>query len=108
MAHSLPESTLRTRLEALTPNQRFVLQALQQETQLISAQDLFAKLRQTEKIGLATIYRALETLKLAGFIQHQVTLSGESLYQTLEQDRHSPPAYSAANPFRSKAVPCKN
>jgi Fur family ferric uptake transcriptional regulator len=23
-----------------------------------------------------------------GFIQHQVTLSGESLYQTLEQDQH--------------------
>ena len=105
MAHSLPESTLRTRLEALTPNQRLVLQELQQETQLISAQDLFAKLRQTEKIGLATIYRALETLKLAGFIQHQVTLSGESLYQTLEQDRHSLTCLQCGESFPIQGCP---
>ncbi|MFM1843413.1 MAG: Zinc uptake regulation protein [Cyanobacteriota bacterium] len=94
MDRSLPsrgdtESPLRVRLEALTPNQRLVLQTLQQEADLISAQDLFAKLRKTEKIGLATIYRALETLKVAGFIQHQVNRSGESLYQVLGQDCHS-------------------
>ncbi|MGA1622218.1 MAG: Fur family transcriptional regulator [Synechocystis sp.] len=84
-----PSTSLSDRLAALTPNQRLVLQTLQRESALISAQDLFAKLRETQKIGLATVYRALDTLKLAGFIQHQVTLSGESLYQTLEQDRHS-------------------
>lgn len=86
MTNSPP--SLATRLEGLTSNQRLVLQTLQQETDLISAQDLFAKLRETQKIGLATVYRALDTLKVAGFIQHQVTLSGESLYQTLEQDQH--------------------
>ena len=83
------EGTLRDRLEALTVNQKLVLQALQRETEPLSAQSLFAKLRETKKIGLATVYRALEALKLAGFIQHQATMTGELLYQTLEQDRHA-------------------
>lgn len=99
------EDPLRTRLEALTPNQRLVLKALQQETDLISAQALFAKLRQTEKIGLATVYRALEALKVAGLIQHQTTLSGESLYQTLEQDRHSLTCLQCGESFPIQGCP---
>jgi Fur family ferric uptake transcriptional regulator len=76
-------------LQNLTGNQKRVLLALQQNPQPLSAQDLYARLRQQEAIGLATVYRALEALKLKGLIQHQVNLQGESLYQPLDRDRHS-------------------
>ncbi|MEY2985366.1 MAG: hypothetical protein RLZZ568_1983 [Cyanobacteriota bacterium] len=102
---TIPSPSLSDRLSALTPNQRLVLKALQQELALISAQDLFAKLRKTEKIGLATVYRALEALKVAGFIQHQVTLSGESLYQTLDQDQHSLTCLQCGESFPIQGCP---
>ena len=84
-----PFPSRRDRLESLTHNQRRVLGTLQAETKWISAQDVFATLRTTSNIGLATVYRAIDTLKLAGLIQQQVGLNGESVYQTLDQDRHS-------------------
>jgi len=100
-----PPPSLGVRLESLTPNQRLVLQTLQQVPDLISAQDLFAKLRETHKIGLATVYRALDVLKVAGFIQHQVTLNGESLYQTLDQDQHCLTCLQCGESFPIKGCP---
>lgn len=102
------EGTLRARLEALTVNQRLVLQALERETDPLSAQSLFTKLRETKKIGLATVYRALEALKLAGFIQHQATMTGELLYQTLEQDQHCLTCLQCGESFPIQGCPVQS
>ncbi|TVP61902.1 MAG: transcriptional repressor [Leptolyngbya sp. LCM1.Bin17] len=72
----------------LTPGQQAVLAALQQQPQPISAQALHGVIRGQRSIGLATVYRALELLKLLGLVQHRVTLTGETLYSAVEQDHH--------------------
>lgn len=105
---SLPTPSLAVRLESLTVNQRLVLQALQRETEPLSAQALFTKLRETKKIGLATVYRALDALKLAGFIQHQATMTGELLYQTLEQDQHCLTCLQCGESFPIQGCPVQS
>lgn len=72
----------------LTRHQQTVLDVLSQQTQPVSAQGLYSVLRQQQGIGLATVYRALETLKLRGLIQSRVSVNGESLYSSVEQDQH--------------------
>lgn len=72
----------------LTRNQQAVLDVLSQQTQPVSAQELYGLLRQQQAIGLATVYRALETLKLRGFVQSRTSANGESLYSSVEQDQH--------------------
>jgi Fur family ferric uptake transcriptional regulator len=55
----------------------------------ISAQDLYVELRRLDQpVGLATIYRALEALKLDGQVQVRTLASGESLYSANHNDRH--------------------
>ena len=72
-----------------TRSQERVFQCLQSLEQEISAQDLFAELRdRNQGMGLATVYRALDALKLEGVVQMRTLASGESLYSTLKQDRH--------------------
>ena len=71
-----------------TPAQTAVLTTLRQQSQPISAQALYAQMRMHQRIGLATIYRALDALKRLGRVQHRTTLTGETLYNTVEQDRH--------------------
>jgi Fur family transcriptional regulator, ferric uptake regulator len=72
----------------LTRNQQAVLDLLSQQTQPVSAQALYSVLRQQQVIGLATVYRALETLKLRGLVQSRAGANGESLYSPVEQDQH--------------------
>jgi Fur family transcriptional regulator, ferric uptake regulator len=72
----------------LTRNQQFVLDLLGQQTQPVSAQALYGVLRQQQAIGLATVYRALEALKLRGLAQSRAGANGESLYSPVEQDQH--------------------
>ena len=61
----------------LTRNQQAVLDGLSQQTQPISAQALYSVLRQQQAIGLATVYRALETLKLRGVVQSRASTNGK-------------------------------
>ncbi len=72
----------------LTRNQQAVLDGLSQQTQPISAQALYSVLRQQQAIGLATVYRALETLKLRGLVQSRASTNGEALYSLVKQDQH--------------------
>jgi Fur family transcriptional regulator, ferric uptake regulator len=73
----------------LTRSQDRILQLLKQLQRSASAQDIYVELRnRTQGVGLATIYRALETLKLAGAVQVRTLASGESLYSSLQEDRH--------------------
>jgi Fur family transcriptional regulator, ferric uptake regulator len=72
-----------------TRSQDRVLNLLKSLNQAISAQDLYVELRNRDQgMGLATVYRALEALKLEGIIQVRTLASGESLYSPVQEDRH--------------------
>jgi Fur family transcriptional regulator, ferric uptake regulator len=73
----------------LTRGQATVLSWLQQQEHPASAQQIYTHLRQQgTALGLATIYRALETLKRHGLIQSRITESGEALYSSIQEDCH--------------------
>jgi len=73
----------------LTRSQQRVLKLLQQLSQAISAQDIYAQLRhQEQNIGLATVYRSLEALKTQGLIKGITLPNGEAIYSLMPSDRH--------------------
>ncbi|MFM6128922.1 MAG: Fur family transcriptional regulator [Sphaerospermopsis kisseleviana] len=72
----------------LTHNQQAVLDVLHQQADALSAQELYSLLRQRQAIGLATVYRALETLKLRGLIKSRMGANGEALYSPVVPDQH--------------------
>ncbi|TAF51523.1 MAG: transcriptional repressor [Oscillatoriales cyanobacterium] len=66
-----------------------ILGLLNTQPQALSAQEIFIELRQrNQSLGLATIYRALDALKLAGLLQVRTQANGEALYSSAHQDRH--------------------
>ncbi|BAZ15328.1 ferric uptake regulation protein [Calothrix sp. NIES-4071] len=55
----------------------------------ISAQDMYVELRsRNQSMGLATVYRSLEALKLEGMVQMRTLPNGEALYSLAQQDKH--------------------
>jgi Fur family transcriptional regulator, ferric uptake regulator len=72
-----------------TRSQERVLSLLKLLNRAISAQDLYVELRnQQQSMGLATVYRSLEALKIEGTVQVRTLASGESLYSCVQQDKH--------------------
>ena len=72
-----------------TRSQQRILRLLKKLNRAISAQDLYVELRKGGKgIGLATVYRSLEALKLQGLVQMRKLPSGESLYSSVKTDQH--------------------
>lgn len=72
-----------------TRSQERILNLLKTMNQAISAQDIYLELRQrNESMGLATVYRSLDALKLEGTIQVRTLANGESLYSTMQEDKH--------------------
>ncbi|MEM9771202.1 MAG: transcriptional repressor [Cyanobacteria bacterium P01_D01_bin.73] len=72
-----------------TRNQDQILQTLKSLSYEIAAQDLYVHLQEHgHKIGLATVYRALDVLKQRGEIQVRTSKSGISLYGSLKRDHH--------------------
>ncbi|AFZ35249.1 ferric uptake regulator, Fur family [Stanieria cyanosphaera PCC 7437] len=72
-----------------TRSQERILQLLKNVKRAISAQDLYIKLRKSnQNMGLATVYRSLEALKLQGEIQVRTLPNGESVYSSIHQDQH--------------------
>ncbi len=70
-------------------SQERILSVLQSLKRAISAQDLFIVMRDRKQgMGLATVYRALEGLKLDGMVQVRTLANGESLYSLIQEDRH--------------------
>ncbi len=66
-----------------------ILTTLRSLDRAISAQDLYVEMRRHGKpIGLATVYRALDALKLEGLVQVRTLATGESLYSLVQEDRH--------------------
>ncbi|MEB3182404.1 MAG: Fur family transcriptional regulator [Nostocaceae cyanobacterium] len=74
---------------ARTRSQERILNLLKAINRGISAQDIYVELRNcNQTMGLATVYRSLEALKLEGVVQVRTLASGESLYSCLQQDKH--------------------
>lgn len=72
-----------------TRSQDRIINLLKSQNQALSAQDIYLELRRrAQSIGLATVYRALEALKLEGVLQVRTLANGESVYSTLQQDQH--------------------
>jgi Fur family ferric uptake transcriptional regulator len=72
-----------------TSNQDRILTTLKDLSQPVSAQDLYVEMRQDGvTMGLATVYRSLEALKLEGAVQMRTLPSGESVYSLPQEDRH--------------------
>lgn len=72
-----------------TRSQERVLSLLNTLDYAISAQDIYMELRQrNQTTGLATVYRALEALKLEGAVQVRTLSNGESLYDSVHRDQH--------------------
>jgi len=72
-----------------TRSQEKVLTFLKTLNRPISAQQLYIELRnQEQNIGLATVYRSLDALKLEGTVQVRTLPSGEALYSCIQEDQH--------------------
>ena len=72
-----------------TRSQERILKVLKSLNRSISAQDLYIELRNLKQnMGLATVYRSLEALKLQGEVQVRTLANGESVYSSLKNDRH--------------------
>ncbi|GAB4226729.1 MAG: Fur family transcriptional regulator [Elainellaceae cyanobacterium] len=72
-----------------TRNQERILSLLKALNRSISAQDIYVELRnRNQMMGLATVYRSLEALKLEGSVQVRTLANGESLYSPVQADRH--------------------
>ncbi|ARV61042.1 transcriptional repressor [Nostocales cyanobacterium HT-58-2] len=74
---------------ARTRSQDRILNLLKNVKQGISAQDIYVELRnRNQSMGLATVYRSLEALKLEGMVQVRTLANGEALYSLTQQDKH--------------------
>lgn len=72
-----------------TRSQERIVEILKTLEGSISAQDLYVELRSRDlTMGLATVYRSLESLKLEGVVQARTVPNGESLYSLVQEDRH--------------------
>jgi Fur family transcriptional regulator, ferric uptake regulator len=72
-----------------TRSQERILNLLKTLKQSTSAQDIYVELRKREQsMGLATVYRSLESLKLEGLVQVRTLANGEALYSLAQQDKH--------------------
>lgn len=72
-----------------TRSQDRILNLLKTLNRAISAQDIYVELRNRDQsMGLATVYRALEALKLEGVVQVRTLANGESLYSSVLRDQH--------------------
>jgi Fur family ferric uptake transcriptional regulator len=72
-----------------TRSQEKILSLLKSINQGISAQDIYVELRnRNQNMGLATVYRSLETLKLEGLVQLRTLANGEALYSLAKRDKH--------------------
>ncbi|MBD2210144.1 transcriptional repressor [Calothrix sp. FACHB-156] len=72
-----------------TRSQDKILNLLKNIKQGISAQDIYVELRnRNQSMGLATVYRSLEALKMEGLVQIRTLANGEALYSLAQQDKH--------------------
>lgn len=88
-SHSHKQANLQ-KPAGLTKGCQRVLEVLEQETELASAQDIHGKLRQEEDKapGLTTVYRSLESLVALGLVQAVDLGDGERRYELVNPGEH--------------------
>lgn len=92
----------------LTKYQKKIIKLLENLDTQISAQSLYIKLRSSNPhVGLATVYRSLETLKKSGLVQSRTKLNGESLYSLVGRDRHYVTCVDCGNSIPLNFCPIK-
>ncbi|MDX2271448.1 MAG: transcriptional repressor [Cyanobacteriota bacterium] len=74
-----------------TRSQKVILEILRQHTQPMSAQEIFVELRKNsaQSVGLATVYRALESLHNDGQLQEVNLGDHQAYYQLLPSSGHN-------------------
>lgn len=76
-------------LSHLTPHQTTIFNLLKTLDSEVSAQTLYAELRQQKhRLGLATVYRALKHLQLQGLAQARSLPNGEAVYSLVSEEKH--------------------
>ncbi len=72
-----------------TRSQERIIQVLKSLNYALSAQDLYAELKdQDQPLGLATVYRVLEALKAQGTVKSRILTSGEALYSLISHEQY--------------------
>ncbi len=72
-----------------TRSQERILNLLKTIKRGTSAQDIYVELRnRNQSMGLATVYRSLDALKLEGLVQVRTLANGEAHYSLAQQDKH--------------------
>lgn len=72
-----------------TKQRTAILEALGRQDEFRSAQQIHEQMRSDgETVGLATVYRNLQTLAAAGRLDVLVSAEGESLYRQCEEEGH--------------------
>ncbi len=72
-----------------TRSQDRILTKLKTLKQSVSAQELYLELRKSNQaMGLATVYRSLDTLKREGLVHVRTLTTGEAVYSCVQQDEH--------------------
>ncbi len=69
-------------------SQQQVLALLERLNRPLSAREIYDHLSRESRIGIATVYRALEALRRVGAIKVGVRANGEAAYSPLPLDRH--------------------
>jgi Fur family ferric uptake transcriptional regulator len=73
-----------------TRSQQLILDMLRGSSQPLSAQEIFVESRKSNAtVGLATIYRALESLRSQGHLQAVNLGDGQAYYQLLPSSGHT-------------------
>ncbi len=71
-----------------TRSQAQIIRVLKSLNYAISAQDLYLELKHRDQpLGLATVYRALDALKVQGTVKSITLTSREALYSLISQDQ---------------------
>ena len=72
-----------------TRSQDRILTKLKTLKHSVSAQELYLELRKSNQaMGLATVYRSLDTLKREGLVHVRTLTTGEAVYSCVQQDEH--------------------
>ncbi|MGB5593889.1 MAG: transcriptional repressor [Crocosphaera sp.] len=72
-----------------TRSQAKIIHVLKSLSHPISAQDLYLEMKNRDlAVGLATVYRSLEALKLDGEVKVRQLPNGEAVYSLVHQDQH--------------------
>lgn len=87
-------------------SQQRIIKLLYEINRALSAQEIYMELRQrNQALGLATVYRALDSLKLEGAVQARTLPTGESLYESIERDQHYLTCLNCGASFPIKECP---